>query len=233
MKCLLCREVSSDQTEVYVEGKAFTHLFKSMRTRVGEKVLIVNGEGFLLYTEVVTIERKNAVLKVESSVNQEGPIEFDWYVAKTKRESQEEIVKAAYQCGVRNLVFFESEYSQKKELNSDRILALSENAISQSNHPWLIDVRYSENIVENLKKYQSVIIMTEPSVSSKIKNLDENKVKGPIALIVGPEGGFSPNDLALIEGLDHELMALVFNSPILRTEKAVVAGWGVLHRLIT
>ena len=233
MKCLLNQEVSDNLEELLVEGNAFTHLFKSMRTRVGERVLVVDGQGLSLFTVVVSVERRQALLKVEKSQRQEGPIGFDWYVAKTKRESQEEVVKAAYQCGIRSLFFFDSEYSQKKELNSDRISALSENAISQSNHPWLIDVQYSENIVENLEKYQTVVVMAEPSAESPLKLLEEDVVQGPVALVVGPEGGFSPTDLKKLEEIKPSIRALVLDSPILRTENAIIAGWGALCRIIT
>jgi len=61
-----------------------------------------------------------------------------------------------------------------------------------------------------------------PTSSTKFSNLSLDNSDQKVALFIGPEGGFTEEEEAIME--NHEINTVNFGQRILRAETAVVAG---------
>ena len=90
--------------------------------------------------------------------------------------------------------------------------------------PTVENVTFLENIIENLSKYDIVIVPYECEKTStlkvKLRKL-KNEVKS-IAVVIGPEGGFSERDIATLETCP-KVEKVSLGKRILRTETAGIA----------
>ena len=86
-----------------------------------------------------------------------------------------------------------------------------------------------EKIVEKLSKYDIVIVPFECEKDSTLKNIlknVKNKIEN-IAVVIGPEGGFSEKDIATLEKSSN-VVKVSLGKRILRTETAGLATIAML-----
>ena len=95
--------------------------------------------------------------------------------------------------------------------------------------PVVENVANLEKIVEKLSKYDIVIVPFECEKDSTLKNIlknVKNKIEN-IAVVIGPEGGFSEKDIATLER-SLNVIKVSLGKRILRTETAGLATIAML-----
>ena len=122
------------------------------------------------------------------------------------------------------------ESNEKKKIDRWNKIALEASKQSgRTRVPTVENIVNLENIVEKLSKYDIVIVPYECERENTIKalltNIDTN-VKN-VAVVIGPEGGFSENDINILKGLDN-IKLVSLGKRILRTETAGIATIAML-----
>ena len=88
-----------------------------------------------------------------------------------------------------------------------------------------------ENIIENIGKYDIVLLPFENeenlSIKEAIRGLKCNKERLNIAIIIGPEGGFEEREINMVQHLDN-VKIVTLGGRILRTETAGPASIAML-----
>jgi 16S rRNA (uracil1498-N3)-methyltransferase len=200
------------------------HLLRVLRIRPGETVTASNGTGqwrACVMSSRSKLEPIDDVLHVEPAASRPITVAF----GVTKSDKPETVVQRLTELGVDHIVPVMLDHSVvrwdglKIERQHERFVKVSREAAMQSRRAFLSHVHRVEPNLETLlsepfmKEQWGLVSIADPDGSSELR--------GVSALIVGPEGGFSQRELALVDGR----VSLV--GGVLRAETAAIAA-GVL-----
>jgi 16S rRNA (uracil1498-N3)-methyltransferase len=218
-----------EENSFRISGDAFHHLVNVIRIQAGEEILVLNGKGLKLTAMVENISKKDLVLKEISRSLETRPYLMDLALGIPKRDALELCLREATELGIRRLYLVESDYSNIKIPEIDRLIKIMISSVEQSNSSFIPEVIQASWINLPWDDYGYKVIMDSRPRSSK--NLVP-VLSSPNLLIVGPEGGFSKNEINYFD--DHQLVdVLHLPTPILRTPTAVATGSGwLLQRLL-
>lgn len=208
---------------VFATDEQAKHL-QVVRIKTGEPVLILNGRGMKAYATVGKIT-KNSVELVINSVETEKPKHhIHLAVATPKKDAFEDILKIAVEMGVKSIQPLTSEFSQYDYQPGDRFSRILESALIQSNNTFLPEVLPQIKLEQFLtsNKFPLCFFNSRPSAGEElIKPAAEKTV------LIGPEGGFSEKECALI--LERpEVRTIHLPTPIQRAPTAVASSIGYL-----
>ena len=166
-------------------------------------------------------------------------------IACLKDDALEEVVFHAAQTEIASITFLRTDYSQEPK-NSDlhKLVRRSELkslvSLKQSKKPWLTEICGPIEFKEWLKGYHGDLILcdvdgekTAPKeITDKLTNNSAGKEKcdiTPITLLVGPEGGFSPDEIRKTqEFAGGKSYALNLGNTRLRARTAAIVALGKL-----
>lgn len=212
------------QDSYQLKGDASHHLINVLRIKINEEVLLLNGAGLIVRTKVGSFTKKEMVLTKIDSIESSRKINMDLALGIPKKEALELCLKQAVELGFRNIYLVRGQYSQTRLPEPERLQSLLISALEQSNAaflPQIINAAWEE-IPGN--EYGEILMMDSQNKSQHSKHLKNDHSK---LLIVGPEGGFSPEEMNFIYKMPN-IRILNLPTPILRTPTAVSAGAGIL-----
>lgn len=217
------------QDQYTLTGDLLHHLVNVIRIEKGEELLLLNGKGYSVITNVTEVTKKSLILSRVTEQTEVRKSVMDVVIGIPKKEALELCLKQAVELGFRKIYLVRSAYSQTKVPEAERINSLLISALEQSNSHFLPHV--SEASWEELpwNDYGTVILLD----SQEGKAGKSTQASSLNLLIIGPEGGFSPTELLLIREKKN-VESILLPTPILRTPTALAAGAGILlQRLMT
>lgn len=235
MKRYLIEKNQFNIQNIVVTGTEHNHLKNVMRTRIGEHVVVVCGDGFDYECEVVEINKNDTrLVLIEKRQNLSEPRHnLTVFQALIKSDNMNLIVQKLTELGVVTLIPFENAYVTAKDKSgkTDKLQAVSNQSIKQCRRAKPIDVRPTlsfKQVVASLKDYDVVIFANEQEKQYALSDLNfpyEN-----IAIIVGSEGGFSEQEIAELTKLKN-VKSVSLGNRILRSETASIALTSVIMYL--
>lgn len=211
------------QDSYQLRGEAAHHLVNVVRTEMGEEILLLNGKGLKVKTKVTSVSKRELTLtKLDHSV-EENPFQMDLALGIPKKEALELSLKQAVELGFKKIYLVRSQYSQTKLPETERIQSLLVSALEQSNSaflPEILPVSWNEIPAQD---YNEILMLDSQNETPKTQG---QKLKTAL-LVVGPEGGFSPEESAFLHQLPS-IRVVNLPTPILRTPTAVATGAGIL-----
>lgn len=185
--------------ELPIIGDNFHHLKNVVRIRKTEELLLLNGRGGKAVAQVISIEKREVIVKVISVEEVKDSSKFDVLFCLTKKQSVELAIKMAVELNISQFFLVESEYSQRKNaLKIDRVDSLLESAMIQSNAAYLTKVSlldsFSTFMESHASNYDEIHAFDLTSTASaSLKKSEKHKL-----IVIGPEGGFSPIERELL-----------------------------------
>lgn len=181
---------------IIIKDEQFLHL-KARRTRVGDNINVQNlKDGFNYLYEITNIERKEAFLSLKSSnkvTNLVSNLTMAWSVVDIK--IMEKALPYLNEMGLKKLILVYADFSQKNfKFDISRCERILISSCEQSGRSSLLEIEIYPSVEEMLAKYKNVA-----RVDFGGENLEEflNGDREEI-LFIGPEGGFSKNDIIKI-----------------------------------
>jgi len=219
-------EVSDNQ--VIINDEEQTHIVKVLRMRSGEEIFVTDGKGNLAKGNLA-FEGKRVSLEV-SEIKKNLPnfsIQLHIAIAPTKNIDRIEFfVEKATEMGIAEITLLQTEKTERKNLNIDKLRKQSVAASKQS-------LRSHFPIINDLTKFSDFIKEINPEntfVAHCNENLERIDLKaiepqGNITFLIGPEGDFSDKEIQLLA--ENGVKAVSLGSQRLRTETAgvFVAAW--------
>lgn len=220
------------------------HIRKSLRMQPGDKLILFNGEK--KYQAELTLVTKDTVLaEVKSEIATEvtaGP-ELTLVMSLIRAHNFELVIQKATELGIDNIIPLQTEFSQIKlertEQKLERWQKISVEAAKQSERSSLLNVfppvAFTElKSKEILEEFDLVLFLTYPRMAVEklgeiipiSKLTQELPDKKHIAILVGPEGGFSPTEHQL--AIEWGLKFVSINSNVLRAETAAIAACAIV-----
>ncbi len=212
----------NDQKELVINDEGVHHL-NVVRARTNDPLLLLNGRGGKLQTVIKSIEKKQVIVEVKNFEQCEKQNDFVLAIALPKKDAFEDILKMAVELGVQTIVPLSSQYSQYDYIESERTARLVESALVQSNNPWFPEIKAQKKLAEFLHDNSLPLAFFNSLPSTQNKN--ELPIVFPIVILIGPEGGFSDEEIHLIKS-QKNVMEVHLPTPILRAPTAVCASIG-------
>lgn len=149
-----------------------------------------------------------------------------------KRDNFDLVVQKATELGASVIVPVISERTIKKAVNMARLEKISIEAVEQSGRmlvprimPEIALERALTDFVETQKGYVIVCQQGDSNlgvVNKVVRGMLTENPDMPIGMCIGPEGGWSPTELAFFE--EKKYATLSFGQPVLRAETAAIVG---------
>lgn len=218
---------------VSLRGTEARHAVTVSRLGVGESVSIGNGAGLIVSGPVVVAEHTELTIHatVVTRVPRREPAIF-LAQALAKGDRDELAVQAATELGVDGVIPWSAARSisrwegAKIAKGRDRWTAVVREASKQSLRAWVPDVLDLVTTKQLQKLAEAArIVVLEPSATQTLSELIVDH--RDIVLVVGPEGGLSPQELETLAGVGASIVAL--GGEVLRTSTAGPAALAVLN----
>lgn len=220
-------EIASQADSIQLPSKQAHHAERTLRLAAGESVVVFNGSGCQWAGKIAFREKSvfvDELQKEDSSV--ESPVKIILVQSLVNPEKMDWIVEKAVEAGVSEVHLVPAGRSVTKlsgERLAKRIAKLEDSVIAASEQCGR-NVLMKISAHPSLKKaFESIEaderILLAPGSSQKADLSGHSK---SVALAVGPEGGFSPEEIELAESLGWK--SLLLGPRVLRTETAGLAA---------
>lgn len=214
-----------------IEGKDAFHIARSLRMAVGDNIYVSDGEGHDYLAALTYIKDDICTAEILSEGDSAEPkMSITLYMAYPKGDKLETVIQKAVELGVTRIVPFESSRCIKRPKadkvikQGERLSKIAEEAAKQSGRGIIPEVAlplsYSE-MLEDAKSSALRLICYEKESDLSIKSLLSREVPESIAIIVGCEGGFSPEEVE--EAVNSGCHSVTLGKRILRCETAPLA----------
>jgi 16S rRNA (uracil1498-N3)-methyltransferase len=219
-----------DSGEIIINDPELIHqLVNVFRFGIGQQVILFDGSGWEYVSEIVSVTKKEVNLKVLSSLTKNIPEKkVSLYLALIKKGNFELAVEKCTEIGVTEIHPVVSERSEKKDINSERLLKIVKEASEQSGRvtlPTVFDLIDLEKAVVQavVDGKECVVFHTDADIILSNPSLIKSEEKNTkVAVFVGPEGGWTEKEMSLFRKNNFKIQSLGQN--ILRAETAAVVA---------
>jgi len=214
-----------EQNRIELSGEEAHHLLKVVRVKNGEEILGLNGKGTIAKLVVTEIGKKNIIFIVTSTNLLSRARHFDLAIGKTKKEAMDLVLKQAVELGIGKVYILETQYSQRYQINHERIRRILISAMEQSNNPYMPEILEADLNSLLTENYDSFSLFSLREAQND-NNLTENSIEKSL-IFIGPEGGFSSEEEEQI--LNTEITSAIhIPTNIMRAPTAVSCAVGYL-----
>ncbi|WP_323037858.1 16S rRNA (uracil(1498)-N(3))-methyltransferase [Pararhodobacter sp.] len=215
-------EVSQDQSH---------YLGNVMRMAPGDAVALFNGTAGEWRARIVRLAKRGGILDCEApTALQANPPDVWMVFAPIKKTRTDFIVEKAVELGVSRIVPVQTEFTNAERIRRDRLQAHAIEAAEQSGGtfvPEVADLTPLPRLLSAWPEGRALWWANEALTGQTTCDL----APAPAAILIGPEGGFSPSERTRLAALPF-IRHLALGPRILRADTAAVAAltlWQSLH----
>jgi 16S rRNA (uracil1498-N3)-methyltransferase len=214
-------------TNPELDEKECHHAINVLRITNEELIQITDGKGHLYHGYLTPISKKKYVVKI---TKQEPWVAnaaqgFHLAVCPTKSMDRNEwIVEKCTEIGIEGIHFLKAKHSERKEINILKLEAIAAGAMKQSQRLYIPLLSELQSLQDFLKKqtFSKLYIADQfHSLTLSEWTVDLKKHKN-VCILIGPEGGFSKEEIELVNTYNAHTVSL--GDHRLRTETAAVVA---------
>jgi 16S rRNA (uracil1498-N3)-methyltransferase len=218
----------------------YRHAIQVLRLKVTSPLILFNGTGGEYHAHIVEVTKKHASVIVErfDAIERESPLQITLALALIKPEKMDYALQKAVELGVTHIQPLITERSvirlkaNQLEKKLNRWQGIITSACEQSGRTRLPPL-HSPTSLNNYLQHGSqsntlptLRISMLPNAAQSLTTLHQPPPETTIQLIIGPEGGFTDAEEALLQA---GTTAISFGSRILRAETAALVGLTALQ----
>ncbi len=231
-----------DKTAV-ISGTDVNHIKNVLRMNEGEELILCDMEGTDLYCAISSMDEKSITCNILNTWRSYSELDTKLYLFQSlaKGDKMDTVVQKAVELGAYAVIPFSSERSVVRledKKAADRVKrwqSISEAAAKQSGRGIIPEVFKIITFDEALKMAEDLSVSLIPY--EKAEGMDEARkavldIKGKesAGIFIGPEGGFSENEIE--KAVSKGLKPISLGRRILRTETAGAAILSVIGFLL-
>ena len=217
-----------DETPVELTEAQGHYLGSVLRRADGALVRVFNGLDGEWLARLASAKRR-AVLTLEQRLRDQTPEPGPWLLfAQLKRDATDLVVRQAVELGASRILPAITERTNAARVNQDRLRAIAIEAAEQSE-------RLTVPPIEGPARLDSILTAWPPDrrLYAAFERTGETPFTAgpePAALLVGPEGGFTPRERDWLCRFPF-VVPLSLGPFVLRAETAAAAGLALLPRM--
>jgi len=214
-------QISVEEIEL-VEQEAH-HASRVLRYSEGEIITVVDGQGGWYIGHITRITRSSvriAISEKREAAQGLPRLVLGMGIIK-QRDRQEFAVEKAVELGASQIVLFQSQHTEKNKVRTNRLELIALSAMKQSMRAWLPDIEVASSLEECLDLFPDHrLLIAHEKLDGEVGIKNEYAGETGLVLLVGPEGGFSEEEVELAASRGAERVSL--GSYRLRAETAAV-----------
>ena len=220
---------------IIVLNKTDTHYLKNvMRCKKNDQINLFNENDKEFYSKILEIKKHETILEIfELSTNIEIINDIFLIFSLVKKNKMDFIIQKATELGVRKIFPILTERSSLRDINPSRMVAIAKEASEQSNRISIPEISNLMTIQELLKQWdkkRSILYADEILKINKNLTILNRKNFVKSSLLVGPEGGFSPEENDMLKTYNY-VFPISFGETILRSDTAAIVGLSYLNMM--
>lgn len=198
-----------------------------LRLSVDDPLMLFNGDGYEYKGIITHIKRNGVTVKIlERTLNcVESPLKIHLGQAVSKGEKMDFVMQKATElgvcvvspvCAMRSVVHLKAERLEKKQEHWQKIAM---HAAEQSGRGYIPVVQPTLPLMEWLEtRTENTRLVLDPMAQQTLSNIE---IQGPVALLIGPEGGLTEAEIN--HAKQRQFKPIKLGPRILRTETAALA----------
>ena len=220
------------------------HASRVLRLKEGDTIYLMDGKGTFYKAEVTMVSSKHCAYIIMETMPQQRPWQGRLHIAMAPTKMMERtewMAEKATEIGVDEFSFLECQFSERRNMRTDRIDKIVVAATKQSRKAWkpvVNDLQSFRSFIEQPREGLKFICHCYDEIERKdlfetlksLKSLESfgslktTKVPVPVNLtvLVGPEGDFSIDEVKL--AMEHGYISTSLGSQRLRTETAALSA---------
>ena len=236
-------QIDMEEKKVHITGSDVNHIKNVLRMRQGETILISAGDNLEYTCLVGEMEAEEVIADISyvQEVGMELPSKIYLFQGLPKSDKMEMIIQKAVELGVYEVIPVSTaravvKLDAKKEASKQkRWQTIAESAAKQSKRmviPQIHSVMKFSEAVNYAGELDIRLIPYELAEDmAHTKKLFEQIEPGQsIGIFIGPEGGFTPEEIEL--AMAHQVQPITLGKRILRTETAGMTVLSILMFLL-
>jgi 16S rRNA (uracil1498-N3)-methyltransferase len=220
--------IATGMTQFTLSETSSKHCVQVLRMDVGEHLEITNGAGGLFHATIQVAHKKNAVVSITSSIQNERPQQkLQLGISLLKNAVRLEwLFEKATEMGLTTITPLLCDRTIHERFKTERMQQIIQSAMIQSQQTWLpvlTEPLPFQQFLEQANASQKLIAHCEPLQKTSVKSIEPSN---DLVLLIGPEGDFTPTEIEAAIAKDFTPIDL--GPTRLRTETAGIFALSVL-----
>ncbi len=199
-------------------------LLKVFRFRTGDEIILFDGSGFDYVSRISIAGKKisfNITEKIKNEISSEKEVTL--FLSIIKKGNFELVTEKVVELGISKIIPFISNRSEKKDLKIERLQKIAIEAAEQSGRdvpPLLSKIISLEDALGGYEgKKFAFHLEGKPFHGDYVPTISHET---KIGIFIGPEGGWSEDELSLFKSYETEIYSL--GKATLRAETAAIVA---------
>lgn len=211
------------------------YLVNVMRQGPGAYIKVFNGTDGEWLCEIREARKKAVMLAPLSALRAQSDVaDVELWFAPIRRERTYFIVEKATELGVRCIRPVFTRYTNSERIRLDKLMAHATEAAEQCNGlsvPHIAEPAKLTALLEGRDTERRLLFCDERMQEATPAKALAGAPAGPWAILIGPEGGFAPEEQALLARQDN-IWPVSLGPRILRADTAAVSALTLWHQLL-
>ncbi len=214
--------------DVVLPAEEARHAVQVLRHKIDDEIIGVDGVGGWYRIVLTNIHKKNVVGRVVERLQNVGEPAFELTVAFAMLKNVkrfEVFLEKACELGVTRVIPIQTARTEKTKFRADRMINILVAAMKQSGRSRIVQLEELTRFKEVLKLdgFDAKLICHEkaPAEHGLIQVVGESE-RGPMLVAIGPEGGFSDEEVE--EALENGFSLVSLGARRLRAETAAITA---------
>lgn len=219
--------------QIIIRGEQARHLSLVLRAKPGDSLAVFDGQGHRYICKISSVHKKEVLAEKinKEPYSAESTVSITLAQGIPKGNKMDFIVQKATELGVKKIIPLITEYSQvRKTGRVERWRKIALSASQQSGRGKIPEIDEPVNfkgfIEGNVIGYGIIFSEGEKRQSLK-KTLNNFQSTDMITLLVGPEGGFSEDEVST--AIQKGFISVSLGPRILRTETAPITALSIIQ----
>jgi 16S rRNA (uracil1498-N3)-methyltransferase len=222
---------------VALTGEAANHIAKVLRLRVGDTLAMFDGSGRDFDSEITGFRRDEVSVTIGAGreIANESPADITLLQGVCRGPRMDTVIQKATELGVRciqpvlverSVVRLDAEQAERKQEHWRRVAISACEQCGRSRIPEVAAPLPLDAAFERMERH-ALRLLLDPAGGATLRSASADG--RPIALLIGPEGGFTTSEARL--AADCGFQSVRLGPRILRTETAPLAALAILQFL--
>lgn len=204
------------------------YLRNVMRAETGQPLRVFDGTSGEWLAEIKELSKKKALVSfVEKIREQTNSPDIHVLASPVKKEAFDFMIEKSSELGAKAFQPIVCNRTIIQRVNEDRLQAQAVEAAEQCERMdvmRILPIKPLKDVLESMSLDKKLIFCIERAQAPMIlQRLQGGEIRPPLAVLIGPEGGFSPEEVETVSAL-QQAIPVSLGPRILRAETALVSA---------